>query len=186
MRPLITLAASAVVLLALTGCTVSVSEPSTEQSTSSQQSDDTTTESTGPDDAENEQPAAETPSESQQSPVPATDDTTWSAEVAEGRDAALAAVTKTVSCSGELVIGSPEIGQIIQVDGVCEHLVVQADAAIVIAGDVVTLDVYADGAVAYVDSISVLNVSGSADAVYWTGATPEVANTGAGNVLTAG
>ncbi|MGW8484477.1 DUF3060 domain-containing protein [Microbacterium sp. NPDC055903] len=169
------LTATAALLLALTGCAVTVTEPPSSASPVVEESSQPTTQET-----------AEAPEDALDDPVPATDDSTWSEEVGSARADTLAAATKTVTCSGELVLGDTMDAQFVAVEGVCEHLVVQMDGGAVVAGDVVTLDVYGDAGFVYVDSVSALNVSGSGNVVYWTGSAPQVNETGAGNVLTAG
>ncbi len=174
MRSLTAAAASAALLLVLTGCSIAVSEPAPEPVATT---DETATAST---------PEAESPSEEQSSPEPVTDAGTWSAEVAEARADALALVTKTVRCDGELLLGDTADAEIVQVDGACEHLAIRMDGGVVIASDVVTLDLSGDADIVYVDSVSVLNVAGSGNVVYWSGQTPKLTETGDANLLTAG
>lgn len=177
MRNLTALAASALLLLALTGCAVSVTDEPAEGTPAASAPEKTPEEIA-------EEPADEPvdePDDESQTAV-----TAWSEETAAERDAALAIVTKQVSCDGELVLGDSETGQVIRIDGACDHLVLHLVAGVIIAGDVGTLDVYGTGNVVYVDGIDALNVSGSAGVVQWLGTTPQINDTGVGNILTAG
>jgi len=171
---LITAAACGLLVAALTGCTVSVTDTADGEATSSAESsapEDPVAESST--DADDDEPA-ETPA----------GPSAWSAETAADRDAALASVTKKVTCAGELTIAGT--GQIMQVDGACDRLIITMSAGVVIAGSVDVLEVNGDGGIAYVDSVQELNVTGDAVVVHWLGATPTVDDSGAANALTAG
>lgn len=173
MRTITTLAASALLVIGLTGCTVAVSEPdeatSSQQPQATEQTDQTEQEETA------SEPAAEEPTE-----------TSWSSTTAAERESAIELATTTMTCSGELVLGASYTGQVVKIDGPCDHLVLHMDGGVVIAGDVTTLDVYGVGTVGYIDSVDTITATGSANVISWAGATPEITDTGVGNVLRAG
>ncbi|MGM7699624.1 DUF3060 domain-containing protein [Microbacterium sp. A84] len=177
-RSLAIAAAVGILITTLTGCAVSVTDPDT----------DTTQESaveTEPQEAVASDEDA--PDDAEDGPVNAdSGPTEWSAEVGEARDEKLASVMKTVTCDGDLVLGDNETGQVIQIEGPCEHLVLDMHGGFVVAGEITTLDIRGVGNAVFVDAVTTLNVTGDGGAVYWLGPTPAVNDSGAGNVLTAG
>lgn len=204
MRVLPALALSAVLIAGLTGCSVSVSEPDDEQTAtdnaSSDASENTSENGSATEPAGEAGEPAETVTEdpeTEETPVDETpvDEagadsdaaaTAWSEEEAAYRESMLDVVTRTLTCDGELVFGQNEPGQIVQIDGPCDHVVVHMDAGVVVAGEVGTIDVTGAGNVIYLDGAETINVGGDANSISWLGATPKVTDTGAGNVVISG
>ncbi|GGO63520.1 hypothetical protein GCM10010910_16270 [Microbacterium nanhaiense] len=215
MRALPVITLSALLLVGLTGCSVAVSEPDEQATTAdnaaSDASEDTSeTGSAGEPAGEAGEPA-ETVSEDpepEESELSSSDGagadsgaedaggdeagadsdgaTSWSAEEAAYRDSMLELVTRTLTCDGELVFGKNEPGQIVRIDGPCEHVVVHMDAGVVIAEEVGSIEVSGAGNVIYLDGVDTISVAGDANAISWLGATPQVTDTGAGNVIVSG
>ncbi|GGF40738.1 hypothetical protein GCM10010922_15190 [Microbacterium sorbitolivorans] len=202
MRVLSALALSAVLIAGLTGCSVSVSEPDDEQTSTDNASSDASentsengsaTEPAGeagePAETVTEDPETEESTPTSNDEAGADSDavaTAWSEEEAAYRESMLDVVTRTLTCDGELVFGQNEPGQIVQIDGPCDHVVVHMDAGVVVAGEVGTIDVTGAGNVIYLDGAETINVGGDANSISWLGATPKVTDTGAGNVVISG
>lgn len=189
-RFITTVAATGILVSMLTGCAVSLAD--TEADTTADQVADAATEPQSeapketPAEAEEDtapEPQAQTPDEEKPTDSGPTE---WSDAVAEARDQAIASVSKTVTCDGELVLGANETGQIIRVDGACAHLVLDLHGGFVVAGETTTVDLRGVGNLVFVDAVTTLNSPGDANELYWLGATPAVNDTGVGNVLTAG
>lgn len=174
----LTIAATVGILItALTGCAVSVTTPG---------------EDTKPDSAETQTqdaaPEEDTAPEEDAAPEEAADSgpTEWSAKVDAQYQTAVASVTKTATCDGELVLGGTAPAEIVRVEDPCDHLVIDMDGGIVVAGEVTNLEVNGAGSVTFVDAVEAIDVSGDGVVVYWLGTTPTVDDTGDNNVLTAG
>jgi hypothetical protein len=186
MRALPALALSVLLIAGLSGCSVSVSDPEepstrTDNAVSDASEDSSETGSAG-------EPAGEAgePVEAAGADSDGDVTTTWSDDEAEYRDSVLEAVTRTLTCDGELVFGQNEPGQIVKVDGPCDRIVVRMAAGVVIAGEVGAIEVSGPGNVIYLDSIDTISVTGDGNAISWLGSTPQVTDTGAGNVITSG
>jgi len=203
MRALPVLALSALLIAGLSGCSVSVSEPDEQTTTAdnaaSDASEDTSESGSGSEPAGEAGEPAETPTddpEPEETEPASTDEagadsdgaaaTTWSDEEAEYRASMLEVVTRTLTCDGELVFGQNDPGQIVKIDGPCEHIVVHMNAGVVVAEEVGSIDVSGAGNVIYLDSVDTINVAGDANAISWLGSTPTVTDTGAGNVVISG
>jgi hypothetical protein len=203
MRALPALALSVLLIAGLSGCSVSVSDPEepstrTDNAVSDASEDSSETGSAGepageagepaetdaaePDAVETDPDAVEAAGADSDGDVT----TTWSDDEAEYRDSVLEAVTRTLTCDGELVFGQNEPGQIVKVDGPCDRIVVRMAAGVVIAGEVGAIEVSGPGNVIYLDSIDTISVTGDGNAISWLGSTPQVTDTGAGNVITSG
>lgn len=178
-RSAVTAAAAVLVLLLLSGCSVRIVDPAAGETRDDGQgqsaepvpSDPVASDPATPRPAD-DPPASETPSSSGLSPENAAD-----------RDRLLAAATTTMPCpTGAL----DQDGAVIRVEGTCARLEIDSDAGVVIADDVDTLILRGSGTVVYAASLGSITVTGSADQVYWTGATPAVDDTGSGNTLRRG
>ncbi|WP_334152597.1 DUF3060 domain-containing protein [Microbacterium sp.] len=164
--------AATVVLLTvvlISGCTVSIIDPTDRDRPSETPSSAETPADASPQETDDDPDTAETPATSGYSP-----------EHAAERARLIDGATVTMSCpSGVLA----QDGAVIRVEGSCEELVIEMDAGVVITDDVEQLTISGDGTVVYAETIGTVTVSGSADQVYWTGPTPVVQDSGTANAL---
>jgi hypothetical protein len=167
--------AAAALALALAGCSVSIADPA---------ATDVTVEVSTPD-------ADVTPSGSPSTPArPAPTGTTAdddSAAVDSGstngvtREQAIAAASTTVACTPGLVIS--QIGAVVRVEGACDEVTVNADAAVVVVDDVAKLRLAGSGTVVFAQQVGEFSVVGDASVLRWRGTAPTGTDTGAGNVI---
>jgi len=195
MRTLPALALAALLAIGLTGCSVSVTDaeaPGDETATASPGSqpagDDTAAES-GSETEPADEPAA--PEDEDPQPVASSDSSSgggdsWSEEEADYRDDMLDAVTRTLTCDGEVTFTPDEAGTVAKIDGPCDRIVVDMFAGVVIAGEVGEIEVNGSGNVIYLDSVDAITAAGDANSVSWLGDTPKVSDSGAGNVIISG
>lgn len=152
----------------LSGCTVSIIDPADR---------DQPRETSGSAQA----PADPSPDDADESPAPAESPTSgYSPEHAAERQRLLEGATTTMPCPSTALA---QDGAVIRVEGPCTELVIDMDAGVVIADDVDRITLSGDGTIVYAQTIGSVSVSGSADQVYWTGATPAVQDTGTANTL---
>jgi hypothetical protein len=108
-------------------------------------------------------------------------DDTAIAEPAVTRDQAIAAASTTLACTPGLVVS--QIGAVVRIEGPCDEVTVNADAAVVVVDDVSRLRVAGTGTAVFALGIGELTVTGDASGVWWRGDAPVVTDTGAGNVI---
>ena len=157
--------------LMLTGCTVSIIDPTADDRASPPSQDAAPT-------PPSEAAPRTTPSEEQGDAD--TESPELSAPNAAERERLVAAATTTMTCPrGPL----DQDGAIIRVEGPCAELVIDIDAGVVIADDVEELLLRGSGSVVYAGTIGTATVSGSANQVYWSGATPILEDSGSANSL---
>lgn len=165
-----TVVAASVLLasLLLTACSVRLVDPANTDSGSNRTEanstpapDRTSTESASP-----ESPPAEAP-----------------AGDAARRQELLDAATTTMPCPD---VPLQQDGAVIRVEGACDELRIDSDAAAVIVDDVAILTLTGDGTVVYANDIGEIRVSGSANAIHWLGETPQVTDSGSANTLRRG
>lgn len=156
--------------LTTTGCTVSIIDPS---------ADDAPTPAPAASDAQVER-STPTPRPTTEAPM---ESSGLSAEGQADRDRLIAAASTTAACPTGPITAD---GAVIRIEGSCPDLVVEADAAVVVADDVQRLVLSGDGTVVYVETVDAVSVSGSASSVFWAGATPSVNDTGTANTLRRG
>lgn len=159
-------------LLMTTGCTVSIVDPSSEDAPPSVPSPT----------ASDQRMESSTPTPRPTTGAP-TGSPGLSAEGQADRDRLIAAASTTTACPQMPITAD---GAVIRIEGSCPDLVVEADAAVVIADDVQRLVLSGDGTVVYVQTVDAVSVSGSASSVLWAGATPSVNDTGTANTLRRG
>lgn len=178
-------------LLLLAGCGVEVTDGAAPGPSSTVPAAGTAT--SGP--AEPEAPNASTATPDPATPDPATpdpatsDDSTGRGEapavtdpdLTAERDDILSKVTTTVACDGTRVLDTD--GAYVRVEGPCDLLTVQMDAAAVVADDVTELRVLGTGVTVFTDALTTLSVSGDINWVYWAGTTPDVTDVGTSNVV---
>lgn len=153
---------------ALSGCSVSVIDPSSEGAQTEQAPPSSTSGDDGSDADEDAAPASTPPSgQSSESQ----------------REALLAAASTTMSCPDGPLTSD---GDIVRIEGPCADLVIEIDAGAVIADDVDTLTLSGSGTTVFVENVKTLRVTGSASSVFWTGSTPDVTDDGAANILKRG
>lgn len=166
-RPLTAIAVTAMLLTALTACSVNVVDGAQPRPAAS-------------DDATQTDADAET--------GPPLDVIDEQAEPDAGddidREALIAAATNVRRCDGELTIVDNAV--LVRVEGPCDRLIVNSSGSQVVTDDVTFLEVVGDGNVVLSGTVETLLVNGAANVVHWQGATPTVTETGAANVLTAG
>lgn len=159
-----------VLALSLSGCAMRVTDTATETPVASE--------------SPTQNPATSTPDPG---PTPASPDAFLvipDPDAAQERADLIAAATTVLRCDGERTLD--EQATVVRVEGECDVLVVAMDAGVVVADDVRELQVTGAGSVVYAGKVDVLTVSGTANSVTWTGATPDVRDTGVSNILRAG
>ncbi|MFJ4175632.1 DUF3060 domain-containing protein [Microbacterium sp. NPDC089696] len=160
----------------LCGCTVSIVDPGAPESAAPPTPEPTASSF----EVERTEPTPKSTS-SAASDAPGTEG--LSAEGRAERDRLTAAASTTATCPSGAVTAD---GEIIRIEGACDTLDVQADAAVVIADDVRDLTLSGSGTTVYVLNVATITVTGSASAILWSGATPSVDDTGAANTLRRG
>lgn len=100
------------------------------------------------------------------------------------RDDLVAGATTVQRCDRELTL--MQDGMAIHVEGSCEHLIVNARGAQIVADDVAALEIIGDANLVLTGPLQKVTVNGSGNVVKWTGATPTVSDVGSANTLTAG
>lgn len=151
---------AAVLAIMLAGCTVSIIDPS------------------APEPPEN---TTDAPSSAAEAPPSTTEPSAGFSSVnAAERDAYLAAADTTMTCPDARL---DQTAAIVRIEGACAHLIIDIDAGVVIADDVEEITLNGDGTVVYVNDVSKLLVTGSANSVLWTGEAPDVKDIGTANSL---
>jgi len=199
MRTLPALALAALLAIGLTGCSVSVTDaetPSDDTATAPPASQPTAGDDAAAESGSETEPAREAgepSSPEDEEPQSAESDggrsgggDSWSEEEADYRDDMLDAVSRTLTCDGEVTFTADDAGTVAKVDGPCDRVVVDMFAGVVIAGEVGEIEVNGSGNVIYLDSVDVITAAGDANSVSWLGDTPEVNDSGAGNVIISG
>lgn len=171
-------AATIVVAVLLSGCTMRIIDPAAEDA-------GPTTGATGAE-TPAKTPAPKTPDaaedDDRSDPDPAPIDG-LDAEHAAHRQRLLDSATTTMPCPTAPL---QQDGTIIRIEGDCDEIRIDLDAGAVIVDDVSSLQLSGSGTVVYANTIGDVRVSGTANEIYWTGETPQVTDTGTANVLRRG
>lgn len=162
----------------LSGCTVRIIDPGGPDagSTASPSVRETSAAQTPEDDEPDQSTPAVQPPET--SPVDG-----WDAEHAEHRQRLSDSVTTTMPCPTAPL---QQDGTITRIEGDCDEVRIDLDAGAVIIDDAASLLLSGSGTVVYADTLGDVRVSGTANEIYWLGATPQVTDTGTANVLRRG
>ncbi|MCK2037932.1 DUF3060 domain-containing protein [Microbacterium sp. SSW1-49] len=161
----------AVAVMLLTGCTVSIVDPAAGNDRSPRAQDG---------DPAPQSDATPRPSAREQQGDDDAASSGLSAPNAAERERLTAAATITMTCpDGPL----DQDGSIIRVEGACADLVIDIDAGAVIADDVDRLQLRGSGTVVFAGTIGTVTISGSANQIIWSGATPVLKDSGSANSL---
>jgi len=171
-RPLPALAAAAVLVALLSGCSVSVIDK-TDGGKPAAGAQDTP--------AKEEPPASPeaAPTDAGEHPLP-------NAATGLDRDAITAAATTVRRCdsSGELTILDDAV--VARVEGTCKRIILNSKGSMLVTDDVTSMEVIGDANLVLTGSVDQVLVNGMGNTVHWSGATPTVSDVGSGNTLTAG
>lgn len=174
------LVAALLLAITLSGCTVSIVDPTAETPVASTTPERSESPAQSPAQSES---ATESDTDRDEPSAEQTDDSALSPAGQAERDRLIAAATTTMPCpAGPLT----EDGAVIRVEGACGELVVEMDAGVVIADDVEALSVSGSGTVIFVRHVGAVSVTGSASSIFWEGATPTVDDSGSANTLRRG
>lgn len=171
-RPLPALAATAVLIALLSGCSVSVIDGTGADRPSATTQD---------------KPAKEEPVESPDTaPTDAGEPSLPNAATGLDRDAITAAATTVRRCdsSGELTILDDAV--VARVEGTCKRIILNSKGSMLVTDDVTSMEVIGDANLVLTGSVDQVLVNGMGNTVHWSGATPTVSDVGSGNTITAG
>ena len=170
-RPLPALAAAAVLVALLSGCSVSVIDKA---------------EGGKPAAGAQDKPAKEEPPASPDpAPTDAGEHPLPNAATGLDRDAIIAATTvRRCDSSGELTILDDAV--VARVEGACKRIILNSKGSMLVTDDVTSMEVIGDANLVLTGSVDQVLVNGRGNTVHWSGATPTVSDVGSGNTLTAG